>query len=190
MRLQAVCEKLFTKDLLKEFLASDAEWFEKATDGAPSSCRPPSATVTPRAKPFGFHEVDTTPTPCRAVQPFKKAELQASKRLQAAMANPENSDMQVAKKLKTTECAPEPKVDELRVDAGQAPDVCAEPKPKKPRKAGNGPMQVHYASFISNKKAEGMSHLEAMRAWATSEERHAVLSLLPETERRRRRYKP
>lgn len=204
MHLKAVCEKLFTKDMLREFMASDAEWFEKATDGAPSSHRPPSAAVTPSAKPFGYHEVHTTPTPLRVVQPFKKAELQASKRLQAAMANPGDAEtLTYAKKVKTDKMPPQHVGDEPRqvepdqvpaeadgCDGGPVPCTAGPSKAKKARKAANGPMQEHYAAFLVKKKGEGMSHLEAMRSWAASEERRAVLSTLPEAECRRRRYQP
>ena len=167
-------------------------WKQRCQDGHAGSSRCPSSeTRTPEQK-FAYHDVVETPS--AVPMPFKKVEIQAQHRLQrcseAVLAS--HGQPQKAPRPSTNPSVQKVEAVERGDDRVQPREGPKSPEPqraqKKPRKQSDGPMQKAYAEFLVKQKANGMKHIEAMRAWRNSSERKEVMEKLSSPEIRRRRY--
>lgn len=169
--------------------ASMQEWEEQAREGLPTSACPPKdpdVETPPKVSVLGFDVPEETPE--KVLQPLKKAQLIAQKKLE-----------QQARKDKTTEKAKQKKSKSAKPDAkpGKKPGKKPAPKSKSCKANGKGcqkakgtqgPLQKALAQFVKANKAEGKAYREIMKEWMESSEREAIVSTFDQSERKRRRY--
>ena len=168
-----------------------AAWKEVAENGGPTSASPP---VTPAPKTFDKFSFQI-PTP-PIVQPYKKAQLSAAKRLekelkQQAVKNvkkEKGGDQRVLDKSKKTDA--KGKTTDAKGKKTETKGKKAESKGKKAetKKQSKGPMEEAKKDYMAEAKRQGLSYKDSLWAWSQSEERYNIVSSMSESERKRRRY--
>lgn len=187
-RLWTLCsEMVANREKIKAY-QEDLILSHQGVAGKGCGSGPPSAKKTPSPNTVHYHDISDLETPEAIPQPFSKVALQAQKRLQGALnAQPKQGQPQPEEDVVAKE-VPESvqKLQPVHSDGDGRPEDA--PKQKKPRAASAGPMQNAYSDYLRSQKAEGHSHLEAMRSWRTSSERAKVMESLSKAEIKRRRY--
>ena len=176
------------------------EWKCAAIDGKPTSCHVPVVTnpyvdpelVTPFRHPYV--DIDDGMTPEKPVAPYRKAQVVAQKRLEQQLKqsrkNQQKSDNQDRLDKVSQPVTKKSKPIGKKKDAKQKPKgKKAEKETARTRKAPDGPMHDAMGKFlVKYKKEHGPSHIKALAAWKVSDERHAIISSLDPSERKRRRF--
>eukprot|EP00435_Cladocopium_sp_Y103_P050758 s1012_g15.t1 len=173
--------------------ASMQEWEEQAREGLPTSARAPKdldVETPPKVSVLGFDVPEETPE--KVLQPFKKAQLIAQKKLeQQARKN------KSAEKTEKTEEKPAKPGSKPSAKPGVKPGKKPSPKSKPSQTEGKGgkkakgtqaPLRDALSKFLKANKAEGKTHREIMKEWMDSAEREAIVSKFDQSERKRRRY--
>ena len=170
------------------------EWEEQAREGLPTSaCAPKGSDVEtpPKVSVLGFDVPEDTPE--KVLQPYKKAQLIAQKKLEQQARKEKTAENAEEKSGKTTK----PGVVATRKKPGKKPGKKPAPKSKVPTnkkqrcqtaKGTQGPLREALAQFVKGKKAEGKPYREIMKEWMESSERDAIVSKFDQSERKRRRY--
>ena len=122
-------------------------------------------------------------TPPPVLQPCKKFQLMAAKRMEAQM-------KQAEEKKKEKRSTAEGQEANLSRKSKAASRKAKPSKKAKQQKAGpeNGPVYKTYQAFLCECKSHGMSHSESVKAWEGSDERAAIVNSMTEAERKKRRY--
>lgn len=174
-------------------------WEHAAIEGHPTSSGAPLATsppslVTPTRNPY--IDIDALESPeKKTLQPYRKAQLLAQRRLEHQTKLAENKKKQeiekeaAAEEAKVTEKTGEIKPKKTRPAKTETDADGDEKSTKKSRKAPAGPMQSTMTVWIQKHRQEhGSSHNKAREAWKLSAERRAIVLSLPEPERKKRRF--
>eukprot|EP00435_Cladocopium_sp_Y103_P001763 s657_g1.t1 len=164
-----------------------AQWESDAFDGHATSARGPVSTPQARRLLDFSNEVHTPPGP-KVVDPMKKVQLAAAKRLEKQLR--QNGESQ---EPKVPETKPTAKVNGKGKNAKgkNAKGKNAKGKAKddeKPKKVYSGPLTEAMKKFLKEKKEQGLSHREAQQLWKSSDERSAITGPMSDRERKRRRY--
>lgn len=150
-----------------------SEWERLATAGVPTSAKGPAPVK------LEVPELDMTPSPVPL--PYKKTQLAAAKRLEKEL-----------KQQKSSATKPEarvPKKAKAKVKPNKSKKSPPAPANKvEVTKSSKGPLMDEMNKFVSDAKANGHSHREAMALWRESEERAQIVNSMSESERKRRRY--
>lgn len=155
-----------------------AAWESDAYDGHATSARGPVATPQARRLLDFSYEVPSPEEP-KVVEPMKKVQLAAAKRLE--------------KQLRQKCESKEPKVPETKPADTVPPQKKAKGKAKakdenEEKKAYNGPLTEAMKKFLKEKMEQGFPYREAQQLWKTSAERAAITGQMSDRERKRRRY--
>eukprot|EP00435_Cladocopium_sp_Y103_P017245 s4632_g4.t1 len=160
------------------------DWERDAYDGAPTSAYAPAFAPQPDTTPCRlvdkFPDMEMTPPPIP--NPMKKSQLAAAKRLEKEM------KMADAANKKREGKKPEKKEKTKKKDKKAASKKKQETE-KKPRKPNEGPLAGAMKEYITRRRAEGLSYMEAMKEWGKSKERAEIVDSMSYSEQKRRRYK-
>ena len=137
-------------------------------------------TPAQNLKPDPYFEVET---PAKVVQPWKKAQLVASKKLEQQIKNDKKGSHGAVKCDKDA-------ANKSEVTKGNTKPKLAPTSKKGQRKPAAGPMGAAMTKFLQDykKKHPEASHRDAMEAWKVSKQRKKIVDSLDESERKRRRF--
>lgn len=158
-------------------------WKDEAQEGEATSVRPPQpdeiVLVTP--EPVSFFQVPGTDTPEKVLNPMRKIQLVAQRKLEQQLKKQKAEAGQSAAEVNNSEIKPDTK-----------PDAKTETKrakgPKRPRRENNGPMQDAMKEFFQLGKDAGKPHHQIREEWKKSAQRAAICDKLGEAERKKRKY--
>lgn len=154
-------------------------WENRARSGVATSAYSPVAT--PCRLLHGRVQVKDE-TPPKVIQPYRKTQLAAAKRLEKELQNAKGRD----EKPKSTKGKGKAKGNKVDKKIKGRPDRSKKVPPK--RNHGDGPMAAAKNTFIQSMKNEGYSYKECVQLWMESEERDWIVQSMSESERKRRRY--
>ena len=139
-------------------------------------------------------------SPEKIAQPYRKAQFLAQKRMAAQIkknghvnAGPVEEPIPNSSKNAKLES-------KATVPKGKAAVKPKAKKPKKeqtktamkarknPRKPCDGPMQAAMKKYVTEQKAQGSTHQEALKSWKSSSERAGIVASVDLQEAKRRRY--
>lgn len=151
------------------------------------------ATSTPKGQ--AYLEIPEV-SPEKVAQPYRKAQILAQKRMAAQIKKngqvntdpveepnpPKDEKLEGKAKVPKKKSAGKPKAVKPKKPK------TAKTEHKNPRKPSDGPMQAAMKKFITEQKAQGSTHQEALKSWKFSSERAEIVSSLDLQEAKRRRY--
>ena len=193
-------------------MARDVLAWQKQAEAGEATSAAPDALKTPSPRPY-LPLPGSTPAKAKVPEPMRKRILAADLKLikelrKVGMSEDEIKKYQVEKENKRQIQEMEKvEKEKAKVEKQRLRDEKAREKVRKQlekeekttkngenkgektkKKESNGPMSVALKAFVDAQRQAGIGYIQAMRLWKQSDERAEILALLPESERKRRRY--